>query len=145
MEFKELLETQQEFNDTDEAILIKRYVIKRVAQIVKKNSLNSNKISFLWLDKAEGEQRGLYPELGYKVPEPKDYENDADYKKAAKKWREKTKPMINRVVKGTLETLKKASAITRYEEYREDGTKNPTSPVVGYKIYFDKKTTNLPG
>ena len=53
--------------------------------------------------------------------------------------------MINRVVKGTLETLKKASAITRYEEYREDGTKNPTSPVVGYKIYFDKKNTNLPG
>ena len=125
-----LLETQSQFNDTTEAILIKRYVIKRVAQIVKNNKLNSNKISFLWYDKSDGEQRGLLPELGYE-----------NYK--SEHFRKKVKPKINKIVKGTLQSLKDASAITDFEEYREDGTKNPTSPIAGYKIYFKKELTVL--
>lgn len=118
----ELLDTHEEFRDTDEAILIKRYVIKRVAQIVSKNKLNSNKISFLWYDKDIDEERGLFPELGY-VP------NDS------KAWRDK-KQKINKTVKLTLKSLKDKNAIKDFEEYREDGTKNPASPIMGYKIFY---------
>lgn len=118
----ELLDTHDEFRDTDEAILIKRYVIKRVAQIVKKNNLNSNKISFLWYDKDVEEERGLFPELGY-VP------NESDL------WRDK-KRKINKIVKLTLQSLKDKEAIIDFEPYREDGTKNPASPIMGYKIFY---------
>lgn len=118
----ELLDTHNEFRDTDEAILIKRYVIKRVAQIVKKNNLNSNKISFLWYDKDIKEERGLFPELGY-VPD----DTDA--------WRDK-KRKINKIVKLTLQSLKDKEAIVDFEPYREDGTKNPASPIKGYKIFY---------
>lgn len=125
-----LFDTLGVFADTEEAILIKRYVIKRVAQIVKKNKLNNNKISFIWFDKSEKEQRGLFPDLGY-VPEK------------TPAWRKK-KARINEVVKGTLDVLVEGMAITGYEEYREDGTKNPASPVIGYMIKFDRKRTSLP-
>jgi hypothetical protein len=125
-----LLATQEQFSDTDEAVLIKRYVIRRVAQIVKKNSIKSNKISFLWYDKKEDEERGLFPELGYKP------ENTPT-------WRKK-KGKINDIVKGTLKTLVNGKAISGFEEYREDGTNNPASPIIGYKIYYDPKETVLP-
>lgn len=122
-----LFETQKKFRDTDDAIIIKRYVIKRVAQIVKANKLQSNKISFCWYDK--GEKRGLYSELGYK---------EEDYKN----WRKK-KSSINSVVKGTLQTLVDCKAISSFEVYREHGTKNPASPIDGYKIYYNPKNTVL--
>ena len=118
----ELLDTHEEFRDTDEAILIKRYVIKRVAQIVSKNKLNSNKISFLWNDIDVDEERGLFPELGY-IPD----DSDA--------WRDK-KRKINKIVKLTLASLKEKEAIKDFEVYREDGTKNPASPIMGYKIFY---------
>ena len=118
----ELLETQGEFTDTDEAILIKRYVIKRVAQIISKNNLNSNKVSFIWYDKDVDEERGLFPELGYT---PDD----------SQKWHDKKKK-INRVVKLTLKSLKEKDAIKGFKEYREDGTQNPASPIMGYRIFY---------
>lgn len=126
----ELLETQEEFSDTSEAILIKRYVIKRVAQIVKRNSLNNNKVSFLWYDKKEDEERGLFPELGYKPD-------------GSPAWRKK-KGRINDIVKGTLKTLVDHNAITHYEEYRENGSKSPAAPIIGYKIYFNREKSSLP-
>ena len=125
----ELLDTNSEFADTDEAILIKRYVIKRVAQIVNKNNLKSNKISFIWYDKNTDDERGLFPELGY-VPDN------------TKKWRDK-KQKINKVVKLTLLSLKDRGIIEEFEEYREDGTKNPVSPIKGYKIIWDAKEKPL--
>ena len=118
----ELLDTHDEFRDTDEAILIKRYVIKRVAQIIKKNNLNSNKISFIWYDRDVDEERGLFPELGY-VPDDTDL------------WRDK-KRKINKTVRLTLQSLKDKEAIKNFEPYKEDGTKNPASPIMGYKIYY---------
>lgn len=118
----ELLDTHDDFRDTDEAILIKRYVIKRVAQIIKKNNLKSNKISFLWYDKDVDEERGLFPELGY-LPDDSDL------------WRDK-KRKINKIVRLTLQSLKDKEAIINYEPYREDGTKNPASPIMGYKIFY---------
>lgn len=119
-----LLDTHQEFRDTDEAILIKRYVIKRVAQIVRKNNLSSNKISFIWYDKDVEEERGLFPELGY-IP------NNTDV------WRDK-KRKINKIVKMTLQSLKEKGAIDDFEEYRKNGTNNPASPIMGYKIFCQK-------
>lgn len=125
----DLLETQSEFSDTEEAVLIKRYVIKRVAQIVKPNHLNNNKISFLWYDKKENEERGLFPELGYKP------DNTAA-------WRKK-KQRINKIVSGTLKSLKEKKAITDYKEFRENGTTNPNAPIIGYQIFYDRKKTVL--
>lgn len=66
-----LFDTHSKFRESDENILIKHYVIKRVAQILSKNKMNSNKISFLWHDKTNDKDRGLFPELGY-VPEDTD-------------------------------------------------------------------------
>lgn len=67
-------------------------MIKRVAQIVSNNKLNSNKISFLWYDREENEERGLFPELGY-IPDN------------TRSWRNK-KQKINKIVKMTLKSLK---------------------------------------
>lgn len=118
----DLLDTHKEYRDTDEAILIKRYVIKRVAQIVSNNKLNSNKISFLWYDREENEERGLFPELGY-IPDN------------TRSWRNK-KQKINKIVKMTLKSLKDKGAIKSFEEYRENDTKNPAFPIMGYKIFY---------
>lgn len=118
----DLLDTHSIYHDTDEAILIKRYVIKRVAQILHKNKLNSNKISFLWYDRTKKEERGLFPELGY-IPDNTD------------KWRNK-KRKINKIVKLTLESLQQKKVIKGYIPYHKDGTQNPASPIMGYKIFF---------
>ena len=123
----ELLDTNSEFADTDEAILIKRYVIKRTIQIVNQNHLNSSKISFLWYEKNLDEARGLFPELGY-VPEDTDL------------WRDK-KRKINKIVKLTLQSLKDKEIITDFRPYREGGTNNPISPIMGYQITYQKGKT----
>ncbi|SHO53403.1 hypothetical protein [Anaerocolumna xylanovorans] len=125
----ELLDTQKYYSDTDDAILIKRYVIKRVAQILnKKNKMHSNKISYLWYENKEAQ--GLYAELGY-IPDDND-----DI------WRKKTKFMINKIVKSTLLSLKDKKIINDFEEYRTSGTKNPASPVMGYQVYIGKQVKN---
>lgn len=122
-----LLETQEEFHDTDEAILIKRYVIKRVAQILTGSGMYSNKISFLWEDK-NGEKKGLFTELGC-IPDD------------SKAWRDQ-KQKINRIVKLTLQSLKDRNIILDYEAYREQGSTNPSKPILGYQIQA-KKTRKI--
>lgn len=120
----ELLETQEKFNDTEESILIKRYVVRRIAQIAHKNNLRSNKISFLWYDnKSENDrERGLYPELGYF---PENY----------KDWKSKRK-QINNVVKNTLQFLVDKNTIQDFKEYRNNDSNNPSEPIMGYKIFL---------
>ena len=124
-----LFKTRAHFNDTDEAVLIKRYVIKRVAQIISKNRLHTNKVSLLWHDRTKGEEKGLLPELGYvcsKTPA----------------WR-KQKAHIIKIIQGTLSTLVEGNAITGYKEYRADGTNNPASPLVGFEIYYNIRDSSL--
>ena len=121
----ELLDTHHEYADTDEAILIKRYVIKRVAQIVSINGLVSNKLSFSWFSRDYERTMGLFTELGYKPD-------------TSSKWRAK-RQKINRIVKLTLKSLKNKKYIDDFEEYREDKTKNPASPINGYKIFYTRK------
>lgn len=116
----ELLDTHGDFSDTDEAILIKRYVIKRVAQIISDNNLHSNKISYLWYDKDTKEKRGLFTELRY-TPDN------------TKKWSNK-KQKINRIVYLTLQSLVVKGVIAWFEPYREGGSSNPTAPIMGYRI-----------
>lgn len=119
-----MLETQEKFNDTEESILIKRYVVRRIAQITHKNNLRSNKISFLWYDnKSENDrERGLYPELGYF---PENY----------KDWKSKRK-QINNVVKNTLQFLVDKNTIQDFKEYRNNDSNNPSEPIMGYKIFL---------
>ena len=116
----DLFNTKEYFNDTDEKILIKRYVLKRIFQMKAHNRMYSDKISFQWQGKS-GEMKGLYAELGY-TP------NNSN------KWRQTTKPMIKKVVENTLRSLKDKGIISSYTEYREDGTRNPASPIAGYEI-----------
>ena len=123
---------KESFNETEAATLIKRYVIKRVAQIVNHNRLNSQKISYLWFDSQGGEQtpRGLYAELGF------DYESDTEY------WRKKTKPMITKIVKATLQQLTDKGLIKGYEPYKDPSVNGQKSPIMGFKIFTkDLKTT----
>lgn len=124
-----IFETQKQFRDTDKAIIIKRYVIKRVAQIVNANNLSNNRISFYWYDASKKKEKGLYIELGYKI-------NNTTG------WR-KMKSSINNVVKGTLQTLVDCKAISSFKPYRKDGTNNSASPIAGYIIYYNPQNTIL--
>ncbi len=110
------LSSSQAKNETINAILIKRYVLKRVYQIKHNNKLNSNKISLEWRHgKKVG---GLYHDLGY---EPD----------GSEMWRKKTKPMITRIVRATLDFLKENNVIADYQPYFLDGT----NKVNGYTIH----------
>ena len=116
-------------NITSDAIIIRRYVVRRVLQILDrshKSSLRSNKLSLFWENK-HGIIKGLFTELGY---EPDTSVN----------WRTKVKPKILKVVKDTL-TIFCDKKYLSYHEYRADGTKNPASPVMGYEI-TPKRSTN---
>lgn len=118
----EWMDTSRLFSDTAEAVLIKRYVIKRVAQIINpKNKIKSNKISFYWND--NGKMKGLFPELGYVIT-------------GDSRWRS-LKRRVRRMVECTLKLLQEYEVITGYREYREDGTNNPASPVSGYIVFYE--------
>lgn len=91
----------------------------------KGNKRDSNRISFAWADKKTGEEKGLFRALGY-TP------NDSD------QWRNK-KQKVKKIIKLTLKSLQDKGEIKGFEEYREDGTKNPASPVKGYVIFTKKK------
>lgn len=111
------LDTQAEYRDTEEAILIKRYIVKHIGQVFGKE-----KVSYLSYEEENDAQKGLFPELGY-------------YPDNTGKWRNK-KEKINKVVKLTLESLKKKHIIVDYESYRKNETKNPAVPIMGYKIHY---------
>ena len=122
----ETLNPTEKGNDTRDAVLIKRYVVKRIEQIKHrkktKSNLRSDDLSYLWLD-AKGEPRGLYAELGF-LPDMK-----------GKNWRTKIKPRIHKIVCSVLESLKERGSISGYEVYREGKTNNPAMPIQGFHIY----------
>ena len=109
-------------NITIDAMVIRRYVVRRVLQIIDrspKSRLRNKKLSLLW-ENNHRILKGLFAELGY-TPD------------TSVKWRTKVKPRIVKVVKDTLNILCDKQYIS-YHEYRADGTKNPASPVMGYEI-----------
>ena len=121
----DLFLTQDKFEDTDEAIVIKRYVIKRVIQIVKSNRLRSDKLSFYWskTDSAGNEVTGgLFPELGYDI-----FSLSRDKKKK-----------ITRIIRGTLDRLMELNVISGYDEYRKDNSNKKNDPIMGFVVHHKK-------
>lgn len=122
------------FADTETAMIIKRRVILRVMRILKISSgkamlANWNRISLIQkIDKSEG----IFPELGL-MPDVEDLDPVAAEKKL-KQWRTKQKPQYIKVVRGTLENLKRQYVILDYEEHKDNGSKNPKDPITGFDI-----------
>ena len=124
-----LLDTADMYRETSETIIIKRYVIKRVAQIVHSNKLSNNKISFEWFDHTKNECRGFFRELGYSP-------------KNTAAWRKKKKKIVDIIV-GTLNVLKMHGAITGFALYRDRCSTNPAVPYAGVEIMYDRKQSIL--
>ena len=122
------------FADTETAMIIKRRVILRVMRILKISSgramlANWNRISLIQKkDKSEG----IFPELGL-MPDVEDLD-PAEAEKKLKQWRTKQKPLYIKVVRGTLENLKRQYVILDYEEHKDNDSKNPKDPVTGFDI-----------
>lgn len=120
------------FADTETAIIIKRRVIARAMRILKINDSkaklkNWNRISLIQKkDKAEG----LFPELNLM---PQLSGTDAD-EKISRQWRTKQKPLYVKIVRGTLENLKRQYVILDYQEHKDNDSKNPKDPVTGFDI-----------
>ena len=105
----EWINTKDYFNDTEGAVVIKRYVLKRIA-------LEHDRCNFNY--DAAG---GLYSELEFR---PDD----------STRWRKKTKPSILRVVTGTLDHLVDLEMIDAYQPYRAGKTASRNVPVIGFEI-----------
>ena len=126
-------------------MIIKRRVILRVMRILKISSgtaklKNWNRISLIQKkDKSEG----LFPELGL-MPNIDGLDAEEAEKKL-KQWRTKQKPLYIKVVRGTLENLKRQFVILDYEEHRDNDSKNPKDPVTGFDVicFTRKELSNL--
>lgn len=151
------LPKEYKFSDTETAILIKRRVIARVMGILRQSEAkhhvrkNWNRISLIHSkDKKHINQKGrqknreadvveyphtkrngLFGELGL-LPDV-DGLTPAEQKEVMSKWR-KPKADYMRVVRGTLEHLKRIYVILDYEEVRPNESKSLRDPVIGYDI-----------
>ena len=110
----------------EEGILIRRFVVKRVAQIVNDNKLNSNRISFGWHDTKTGTGKGMLASLGY---------SEANYHS----WRDK-KSKILKVVTETLDVMAKNNAISGYKVYREGNSNSRATGVSGVEIFYTESS-----
>ena len=108
-----------EKNNNVNSISIKRYVIIRIIQIISQNKLKNNRLSLYW---QYGEKKGgLYNTLNY-------------HPDGSEKWRTKTKPMIMKNIKATLDKMKKLGVIQEYVPYRASGDNSAKSAVLGFEI-----------
>ena len=157
------LPKEYKFSDTETAIFIKRRVIARVMGILHQNEAkhhsrkNWNRISLIHAKEKKyyapkGRQkatdpfdeeyphtkhRGLFAELGL-LPDI-DGLPPAEQREIMSKWR-KPKADYMRVVRGTLEHLKRSYVILDYEEVRPNESKSLRDPVIGYDIICFNKT-----
>lgn len=128
------LPKEYSFADTETAMVIKRRVVLRVMRILtissgKASFANWNRISLIQKkDKSEG----LFPELGL-MPDVENLE-PVEAEKKLKQWRTKQKPLYIKVVRGTLENLKRQYVVLDYEEHKDNDSKNPKDPVTGFDI-----------
>ena len=129
------------FADTETAMVIKRRVILRVMRILYLNSKgtkrlkNWNRISLI---QKKDKSDGLFPNLGL-MPNI-DGLDAAEAEKKLKQWRTKQKPMYIKVVRGTLENLKRQYVILDYEEHKDNDSKSLRDPVTGFDIICFNKT-----
>lgn len=102
-----LLKNGGDLSNTDEVIIIKRYLIRRIEML--KNSRNdvcSGKISYQWYDAKRNEEKGMFHALGY---DPKNY----------RQWKVK-RNKIHGYVTAILNDFIKDNYIDGYEVNRED-------------------------
>lgn len=129
------------FADTETAMVIKRRVILRVMRILHMNNKGSkqlknwNRISLI---QKKDKSDGLFPNLGL-MPNIDGLEA-AEAEKKLKQWRTKQKPMYIKVVRGTLENLKRQYVILDYEEHKDNDSKSLREPVTGFDIICFNKT-----
>lgn len=129
------------FADTETAMVIKRRVILRVMRILhmsnkgSKRLKNWNRISLI---QKKDKSDGLFPNLGL-MPNV-DGLDAAEAEKKLKQWRTKQKPLYIKVVRGTLENLKRQYVILDYEEHKDNDSKSVRDPVTGFDIICFNKT-----
>lgn len=129
------------FADTETAMVIKRRVVLRVMRILhmnnksKKRLKNWNRISLI---QKKDKSDGLFPKLGL-MPNIDGLDAEEAEKKL-RQWRTKQKPMYIKVVRGTLENLKRQFVILDYEEHKDNDSKSLRDPVTGFDIICFTKT-----
>lgn len=128
------------FANTETAMIIKRRVIQRVMRILYQNSKKSkiknwNRLSLI---QKKNKENGLFPELGL-MPDIEGLD-DTEAQKKLKQWRTKQKPAYIKVVRGTLENLKRQYVILDYEEHKDNDSKSLRDPVTGFDIICFTKT-----
>ena len=124
----EILSTKGRVSDTTQSIILKRYVVQKIFQIISSNKIKSNKLSLIWWDHKEKKYKGLFPELGY-LPDD------------SVAWRKK-KYQILKIIKNVLEVTKEKNIIIDFCEYRKNDGTGLNLPINGYKIFYEKKDVN---
>ena len=105
--------------DTDDVIVIKRAIIRRIEVLKdKKNNMNNGIIRYERYDPVAGTPKGLFARLGYQ---------ESNYKNA-KQWKKK-RSSLNKIVTTILEDFSKEKYIAGYDIIREGKQK-----VVGVRI-----------
>lgn len=121
----QVFRTQKRLSDNNEVIVLKRYLIQRIA--IMKNTRNkvvSKKISYQWYDRKTKEEKGLFAVLGYK----------REHYSSKSSWANKKKKIHTAVCK-ILDTLVEEKYIDGYCELRENQS------LVGVEIILpDSKT-----
>lgn len=106
-------------SDTDDVIVIKRVIIRRIeAYKNRKNNMSNDIIRYERYDPVAGTPKGLFARLGYQ---------ESNYKNA-KQWKKK-RSSLNKIVTTILEDFSKEKYIAGYDIIREGKQK-----VVGVRI-----------
>lgn len=129
------------FADTETAMVIKRRVMLRVMRILHMNNKGSKRLknwNRISLIQKKDKSDGLFPNLGL-MPNI-DGLDAAEAEKKLKHWRTRQKPLYIKVVRGTLENLKRQYVILDYEEHKDNDSKSVRDPVTGFDIICFNKT-----
>ena len=95
--------------DTDENIILKRYLLKRIARMKKeKATVYSRRIRYEWYDRKAQREKGMFAELGYR---------EEDFASRSS-WLNK-RAKVHKVVKQILDAFRQAGYIAGYSETRE--------------------------
>lgn len=106
-----LLETKGALSDTEDVVIIKRYLIKRIESMKnQKNNIASNKITYEWHDKNTGTDKGMMIELGY-------------HKNEYRNWRKK-KHNIHQIITTVLRTFVEEKYIKDFSEIKNGNSIN---------------------
>ena len=106
-------------SDTDDVIVIKRAIIRRIEQMKnEKNHMDNNTISYERYDPITGTKKGFFAMLGF---------NESNYKNADQ-WKKK-RSSLNKIITTILDDFAKEKYISGYEVVKEGKQK-----VVGVKI-----------